>query len=88
MLTFADTIYLVELKKQMTGGWIPDALAQLENTIRLLNATEQLKQFRFKKAFACNKKHPNFTVIDNELNKRFFKDYGFRIDVQTEIIVK
>jgi len=35
MLTFAESLYLVELKKQGTGGWISDAKGQLENTIKI-----------------------------------------------------
>lgn len=35
-----------------------------------------------------NKKHPRFRSIDNEQNKRFFVTYGFRLDVQAEIVIK
>jgi hypothetical protein len=89
MLTFAQSLYLVELKKQSTGGWIADAKGQLENTIKLLSKNHDLSNFRFKKAFACNRKHPNFTVIDTAERKSFFeRTNGFRIDVQTEIKIK
>ncbi|HMU98901.1 MAG TPA: hypothetical protein PLJ37_08910 [Chitinophagales bacterium] len=89
MLTFAQSLYLVELKKQSTGGWIADAKGQLENTIQLLSENHDLSDFRFKKAFACNRKHPNFTVIDTAERKSFFeRTNGFRIDVQAEIVIK
>ena len=89
MLTFGQSLYLIELKKQGRGGWISDAKEQLENTIRLLSEHHDLTNFRYKKAFACNKKHPNFTVIDAAERKSFFeRTKGFRIDVQAEIIVK
>jgi hypothetical protein len=89
MLTFAESLYLVELKKQGTGGWLSDAKSQLENTIKLLHANHQLNVFRYKKAYACNKKHPNFTVINAAERKAFFeKTNGFRIDAQTEIVIK
>lgn len=89
MLTFAESLYLVELKKQGTGGWIADAKSQLENTIRLIYENHELSGFRYKKAFACNKKHPNFTVIDSAERKSFFKrTKGFIIDVQAEIVIK
>lgn len=89
MLTFQDSIYLVELKKQRTGGWLPDAIGQLKNTIKLLVTNHSLENFKYKKAYACNRKHPNFTTIDNELSKRFFKETnGFRIDAQAEIMIK
>jgi len=88
MLTFRESIYLVELKKQGTGGWLPDAIGQLRNTIRLLTKHHNLDRFRYKKAYACNKKHPNFTVIDNEFGKIFFNETKFRIDAQAEIVIK
>ena len=64
MLTFTDSLYLVELKNQRTGGWISDAKSQLENTIRLIKENHDLSIFKYKKAFACNKKHPNFEVLN------------------------
>ena len=88
MLTTSDTLYLVELKKQGTGGWIGDAIGQLENTVKLILANDDITRFKFKKGFACNRKHPSFTVIDNEVNKRFYKTYGFRLDIQAEIDIK
>ena len=89
MLTFAQSLYLVELKKQGTGGWISDAKGQLENTIKLISENHDLSNFRYKKAFACNRKHPSFTVIDTAERKSFFeRTGGFRIDVQAEIVIK
>jgi hypothetical protein len=89
MLTFDKSIYLVELKVQRTGGWIPEAILQLENTIKLLQSNHTLNEFSYKKAFACNRKHPNFRTMDNEFRKRFFqRTKGFRIDIQAEIKIK
>ena len=89
MLTFNDSIYLVELKKQRTGGWKTIAINQLKNTIRLLIENNCLEEFRYKKAYACNKRHPHFATVDNEFSKKFFKETGgFRIDIQAEILIK
>lgn len=90
MLVFADSIFLIELKNDRGGhGWLKEAEGQLRNTIKLLYENENLDHFRYKKAYACNKKHPSFTVIDNERSKKFFMETtGFRIDVQAEIIIK
>ncbi|NCP83781.1 MAG: hypothetical protein GW823_02540 [Bacteroidetes bacterium] len=89
MLTFAQNLYLVELKKQGSGGWISYAKRQLENTIKLISENHDLSNFCYKKAFACNRKHPSFTVIDTAERKSFFeRTGGFRIDVQAEIVVK
>lgn len=89
MLTFSDSLYLVELKKQGTGGWLLDAKNQLENTIKLLRANHDLEEFRYKKAYASNKRHSKFTVIDAAEKKDFFRrTKGFRIDAHAEIVIK
>ena len=89
MLTFLNSLYLVELKKWSTGGWLSDAKSQLENTIKLLRANHNIDEYKYKKAYACNKKHPNFTVIDAAERKAFFeRTKGFRVDAQAEIVVK
>lgn len=89
MLTFSNSLYLVELKKQGAGGWLSDAKSQLEKTIKLLRSKHNLEEYKYKKAYACNKKHPNFTVIDAAERKAFFeRTKGFRIDAQAEIVVK
>lgn len=86
MLTTDDLLYLVELKDQKTN-WMPQAIAQLESTIQLLCAHHDLTRFRHKKAFACNKRHKGFEVIDNERQLRFFRTYGFRLDARATVVV-
>ncbi len=88
MLTFTDRLYLVELKKQRTGGWLPDAMHQLENTIRLLGSSHDLSKFKQKKAFACNRKHPKFQELKFEYKKAFLKKTGFILHVEAEIVIK
>ena len=86
-LIWKDGLYLVELKNQATGGWLPKSIVQLENTIKLISPIF-LQKFKYKKAYSSNRKHPNFITIDNERNIRFFREYGFRIDAQRRIIIK
>jgi len=57
-------------------------------TIQIILKNHDLNEFKYKKAFACNKNHPRFATIEHERNKRFFMEYGFRIDVQATIIIK
>lgn len=88
VLTFSNHIYLVELKNKKVGGWLPEAKEQLLNTIKLLQANDKafLENYKYKKAYACNKKHPHFTTIDNETSKKFYNESsGFRLDAQSEI---
>jgi hypothetical protein len=86
MLTTDDLLYLVELKDQKTN-WMPHAIAQLESTVRFLRGHHDLTRFRHKKAFACNKRHKAFVTLDNELQRRFFRQFGFRIDIQATVLV-
>ncbi len=87
MLTFRNSIYLVELKEQRTGGWLTDAIGQLENTIKLLKGANNIDHIIYKKAYACNKKHPKFHVIDVERKRKFYNETGFRIDAQASILI-
>jgi hypothetical protein len=86
MLTSDRHLYFVELKEQ-TKNWKVKSIAQLESTIQFFKAHHNVSAYKFKKAFACNKKHPHFHEIDHEQNLRFFREYGFRIDAQAEIII-
>lgn len=88
MLTFTDSVYLVELKRQRTKGWLPDAIGQLKNTIQLLKEHHNLDRIRYKKAYACNSKHPHFQVLEAERKRKFFEVTGFRIDAQAKIVIK
>jgi len=84
MIRFSDRLYLVELKDQ-DKNWRTKAIDQLKSTIVLLKANHDLTTIKHKKAFACNKRHPRFQEIDNEENLRFYRQYGFRLDIQAEI---
>lgn len=88
MLTTDDLLYLVELKDQKTN-WQSHAIEQLKSTIEFLveHHANDLTRFKTKKAFACNKRHRAFATIDNELQRRFFRNYRFRIDVQATVLV-
>ena len=84
MLTYLDNIVFVELK-DVRRNWISDAVEQLEITIQQFIANHDLSIYRHKRAFACNKKQPNFHVIDNEMKRRFFDTYRVRLNVQATI---
>ena len=80
MLTTNSHLYFVELKNQRSGRK-QHAFHQLESTIQFLiqHHHKKLGQFRHKKAFVCNRKHPHFAVIDIEEKRRFFDATGFRL---------
>ncbi len=86
MLTYTDNIVFVELKIQRTR-WITDAIDQLETTIQHFIDHHDIDSFRHKRAFACNKKHPHFQVLDFELKQRFYQTYKIRLNVQASIAI-
>lgn len=86
MLTTSDHLYLIELKDQR-AEWIEVAKEQLVSTIELLLKNHDISGYRYKKAFACNRKRGKFAYIDNEENLTLFRRTGFRIDVQAEVVV-
>ena len=85
MLTSDELLYLAELKDRGSSSWRADAIEQLKSTIEFLRQHHDLTPFRHKKAFACNKKRQSFQQIDHEERLRFFRTYGFRLDLQATI---
>ena len=85
MLTLDELLYLAELKDRGSSSWRADAIEQLKSTIEFLRQHHDLTPFRHKKAFACNKKRQSFQQIDHEERLRFFRTYGFRLDLQATI---
>lgn len=87
MLTADHLLYLVELKDQ-GKKWREHAIQQLISTIELLVENDvDLGKYRLKKAFACNRARPHFAEVDHELKMRIFHTYGFRIDIQAEVLI-
>jgi hypothetical protein len=82
-LLFDQDLVLVELKNIRTGGWIPDAIGQLKNTIQLIRDAHDLRLFRHKKAHVCNRKKQIFHVIDQDVKIRFYQETGgFRLHIE------
>lgn len=86
MLTTSSHLYFIELESG-ASGWIPDAVEQLESTIQLFQEHHRLSDFKHKKAFACNRRHPRFTEIDQATNLRFYRTYKVRLDIQANVVV-
>jgi hypothetical protein len=85
MLTSQDHLYLIELKNKRES-WAQDAIRQLTSTIEFLQEfhPDKLKTFRYKKAFACNKKR-KFEFIEHEKKIKFYRKYNFRLDRNSEV---
>lgn len=86
MLRSSKHLFFVELKNQRKR-WQKEAIEQLASTIELFLKYHDAAGFQHKKAYACNRKHPHFHVIDHEQKLRFKRQYDFRLDVQSSIIV-
>ena len=87
MLTYGENIDFVELKNKR-GEWITEGRLQLEKTIELFDLHHGLNNFKHKRAFVANKKHPDFHVLENETMRRFFTKYKVRLNVEATIKIK
>ena len=88
MLTYGNSLFLIELKNKFRLKQ-NDGIEQLESTIKVLQENTDISEFNNKKAFLCNKKGKPFVTIQFELKKRFFDNTGgFKLDIQSEIVIK
>ena len=87
MLTFENSIYLVELKNSRTRGWRSKSIKQLENTISLIKKNHSIDHLENRKAFASNKKRQVFRESNSSQSKEFLTTTGFTLHEQTEIII-
>lgn len=89
MLTSSEHLYFVELKSAKKST-ISHGKAQLASTIQffLKHHLPAYSNYRHRKAFLCNnRKNSRFIVIDNEEQKRFYREHGFRLDIQNQVLV-
>jgi len=86
MLTYDDEIVFVELK-EMTADWIQDATEQVRETIRVFSESNDLSRFRKKRAFLCNKKHPQFKISHQEMMQQFRNKTGVRLIIHNAIVI-
>lgn len=90
MLTTDGALYLVELKERVGSTWKNEAIEQLKSTIELLKAThgqEFLDNYSPKKAFVCNRRKAPFVTLETDRKQLFFRAYGFKLDIQTTVLV-
>ncbi len=87
VLTYGDNIIFVELKNK-GSNWISEGMRQLEVTIRVFDNSNGLSNYRHKRAFVANKKHPHFHKIDVEKKRKFWDDYRVRLNIDANIKIK
>ena len=84
ILTYPDNIIFLELKDERTN-WITHAVEQIETTIKNFTDNHDISVFRHKRAFASNKKHPNFRSSYLETYQKFYRKYAVRLNIEATI---
>lgn len=84
MLTYSENIVFVELKNKVSD-WISEGMHQIEITLKNFRENHNLSEYKHKRAFVANKRHPNFHVIQVEAKRKFWDNYRVRINIDAEI---
>jgi hypothetical protein len=84
MLYTKETVCFIELKEQKEK-WLTHAVEQLEATITTFNENYDITSFRFRRAYACNRRRPNFAVSFKNRQKKFYDDNHVVLRIGTEI---
>jgi hypothetical protein len=85
LLTYNSArLIFVELKI-VRESWIPDGIQQLENTIELFSAQNDLSSYKKRRAFLANKKHPRFKFSHKETMQVFKNKTGVRLIISANI---
>lgn len=80
----SDRLIFIELKI-VRENWIPDGIQQLENTIELFSAQNDLSSYKKRRAFLANKKHPKFKYSHKETMQAFKNKTGVRLIISANI---
>lgn len=86
MMTCDNCLYLVELKNKRSD-WQSSGIEQLEATIiNLINSIQPgYTNYKIRKAYVANRRHPSFHFIENETMEKFRDKYQVRLDLQATI---
>lgn len=86
MLICDNCLYVIELKNK-NADWQLSGIDQLESTVKNLMASLGItyNNYRLRKAYVANKRHPSFHLIKNETMEKFRHLYKIRLDLQAII---
>lgn len=88
IITGGDYLIFVELKDQR-GEWIQHAVEnQLKTTISYFELNCDMKRYRKRYAYACNKRHPQFHYSHMSLMEEFRRKTGVRLCIVNKIVMK
>lgn len=82
MLGTEKTVCFIELKNER-ADWLPHAVKQLESTISAFG--ENLQKYTCKRAYACNIRHPNSSVLYSDTQTRFYRKHKIVLRTKTDI---
>lgn len=85
MLYTGQTVIFIELKNQ-EKDWLNEAIGQLKSTIEHFKNEENIMNFKYRKAYACNKTHPNFNCQFESRMQKFYRET--RVLLRSERIIK
>lgn len=91
VLTYKSHIAFVELKQikgRKSGDWIEPVEQQLKQTIFHFSKTQDSKLFKNKEAYIVNNKRPIFTKGQEVRTNLFYKETGYVLRIQCEILIK
>lgn len=80
------TLCFVEMKN-VSKSWASDAIAQLEQTVKDFNAAHGAiaEDALYKRAYAANSKHPNFSRSHATQIREFYQRTGFVLRVENTV---
>ena len=86
MLTYENNIDFIELKSKRQD-WIQEGIEQLKTTIEIFDKNHYLKNYKRKRAFLANKKHPRFKHSHKEKMQKFKTKTGVRLIIENKILI-
>lgn len=87
MLYHTSWVAFVELKIKRSA-WISDNIEQLRSTIELFKANHDTEKYKYRFAYAANRKFPRFNLSHKRDMQEFHQKTGFRLLIQNTIEVK
>lgn len=88
MILYENSISFVELKDVRVPGWLSKAISQLERTIEIFCQNHNYKDFKKRRAFAANCRHPQFQCSCRERLQEFKNRTKFTLYPQARINIK
>lgn len=88
ILRGSNHLIFIELKDQR-ADWIQKAVnSQLQTTIDYFKENHDLTKFQKRKAYVCNRAHPQFKFSHKELMQNFRNRNGIRLYIENRIVIK